>query len=165
MKKLFILLWLLNSIASFSQNSVNFDPGEPIERIRCGIWYDYDSAGNRIKRNYDCKDMTDQQISIGDPVAAEMKAASDGKEIGSLNDPSSNIRVYPNPTSDKFNIKIPKAGTHTHFHIYDAKGGIITSGHIDGELYSGNMGMLASGTYIVVVYYENQAHRFTVIKQ
>ncbi len=141
-----------------------------VPRYTCGIWYDYDAAGNRIKRYYDCKDN----------YAGDTPPAAGGLVLQNNNNPSnrdtqntpatdhvdgdSKVTLYPNPTQDQFYIKLPKAGIHIHFHLYDAKGSIISSGYIDGALYEGHIGNLPAGEYTVIVYYQDRNVAFKVVK-
>lgn len=173
MRRLLFVLCLLGSLPCFAQHGdPQHKPGntgdEPVDGMWCGIWYDYDKSGNRIKRYYDCKDLRDDNGPIEpspdeNPLLPKFgsKDSTHQKGIDKL---TNSVTVYPNPTADKFSIRLPKAGTHTHFHIYDAKGAIITSGYIDGELYNGNMGLLAPGNYIFVVYYESKPYKFIITK-
>jgi hypothetical protein len=49
------------------------------------------------------------------------------------------IVVYPNPVQDKFYIRLPEQGRPAHFHIYDAKGAIVTSGNMENTMYEGSL--------------------------
>ena len=147
--------------------------------IKCGIWYDYDASGNRIKRYYDCKDpwIMPYDPSNPDPggpmtpsepfVTTRGKDSIKNKGITLPVEDAVNskvVMVYPNPVIDQYNIRIPKAIGQTHFHIYDSKGAIITSGNIQGQAYQGRVGNLPSGNYMIVVYYNEKSYNFPITK-
>ncbi len=141
-------------------------------QIQCGIYFDYDAAGNRIKRYYDCKDArTEPDYPPAAQGLTTDPSNNQPSNRGTQNTPAtdhvdgdSKVTLYPNPTQDQFYIKLPEVGTHTHFHLYDAKGAIISSGYIDGELYEGHIGNLPAGEYTVIVYYQERNVAFKVTK-
>jgi hypothetical protein len=138
----------------------------------CGIYFDYDASGNRIKRYYDCKDpySADPGGPTGPtgPISTRRRGtqgtvtmtrnagvSKDGAQV--------EVQVAPNPTTGAFTITIPEA-IKTHFHLYDDKGKIISSGQIEGTQYHGNITALASGSYMVVVYFKDKAYSFKLIR-
>jgi len=133
-------------------------PGHPIQ---CGIWYDYDAAGNRIKRYYDCKDLSTQP---DDPASLTKPGRKDSIVVKMMNAEAGNIKVFPNPVTDKFSIRIPGSDARTHFHLYDAKGSIVSSGFIEGELYNGSLALAVPGNYLLVVYFEGKAYNYRITK-
>jgi len=134
---------------------------------RCGIYYDYDATGNRVKRYYDCK-LFDPANPYPDGITNQQPQAGARMAGGSNEDASStdasSIVVYPNPTHDALHIKFSEAAPHTHFHLYDGKGGIVQAGNISGQEYSCNLGALAPGLYHLHILYKGKPHSFKVTK-
>ena len=74
------------------------------------------------------------------------------------------VKVYPSPTTGNFTILISPAAD-AHFHIYDGKGAIVSSGEILHGKYLGNISNLASGTYSVIVYFEKKIFSSILVRQ
>lgn len=127
---------------------------------KCGIYFDYDGAGNRIKRYYDCKDITGGTGNLGgNPNARIVKGAP-----GPQGSPTGEVTVSPNPTTGNFRIQLSE-DKRTHFHLYDSKGAIISSGYIEGQSYSGDITALTSGVYVLVVYYNDLPYTFRLVRR
>ena len=128
--------------------------------MQCGIYFDYDAVGNRVKRSYDCKNLADPWYP---PASSSKMAGSDraGKEYENQDA----ILVYPNPTSGAFTIRlsgVPKEPIH--FHWYNDQLQILGSGHITEVIYSGDISGWADGVYILRVYEGNKVHAFKIVK-
>ena len=166
-----VFLTLVALVAPFAFRAQQSNPDPP--PIICGIYFDYDAAGNRIKRYYDCKGQeiippggggTESSTGTGD--GADTVAISYAREkpatvVGDAKDVC--VQLAPNPTAGKFTIRLSES-IRTHFHIYDIKGAIITSGFVEGAMYDGDISALVPGMYIVIVYFKDKPYAFRVVK-
>lgn len=164
MKILFTLLFLLAAAPLYAQGGSN--------KI-CGIYFDHDAVGNRVKRSYDCRSM---QQGPEDPPAltstsggfqprlapphtpAPKNAGADGSVDGAP-------VLFPNPTSGLFTLQLPAPPeTPLHFHWYNASLQILGSGTISAAAYKGDISAWPDGVYILHVYQAQNMHRFKVVK-
>lgn len=131
--------------------------------VVCGTWYDYDAAGNRIKRYYDCKNIS----GTPDIQNGLLKSLPRDSAVTPVRDnaDNNNVIVFPNPTTGAFHIRLTGAETPAHFHIYDTKGAIIISGQISNNLYKGCLAHMAAGSYLVIVYRGYKAYQILVRKE
>lgn len=140
----------------------------------CGIYYDYDAAGNRIRRMYDCREGS---VSIGgEPQSAGLngmgKSIPPGKqqEVRQHNSPTTAaeqvyISLFPNPTSGKYTLKLSSIPEKpVHFHWYTDQMQILSSGSISSETFSGDISTWADAIYILRVYNETEVYTFKVVK-
>jgi len=134
---------------------------------RCGIYYDYDAAGNRVKRYYDCK-MFDPNNPYPDagtnPPGGSSARMLGANEAAATQNNASLITIYPNPANDFVNIKLNEAAPHTHFHLYDGKGSIVLAGDISGQEYRCNLAAVAPGLYHLNILYKGKPYRFKLTK-
>lgn len=166
MKKIFFLSGMLITTVSFSQTLPGGgggtlpDPGTPV----CGIYFDYDNAGNRIKRYYDCKafEPTDPGTLPGDlpPVTGGKQAPGATTKAGQLQDDL--VRVYPNPAQTYVDITFSASVEHAHYHLYDIKGSLLGSGYIDGKTQRVPLSEYPDGTYMVAVKNEGRRYQFKI---
>jgi len=120
----------------------------------CGIYYDYDQAGNRIKRYYACN-----------TVVRNMRTANPGNDsIQSELYKGYDVKVFPNPVKDFFTIKLPGVKGSSHFHLYDTKGSIIVGKDITAEETQYNIVALATGTYHLSIKYNEKLYYFELLK-
>lgn len=134
--------------------------GPPVATQKCGIYFDYDAAGNRIKRYYDCKDITGGTGNQGGSPNARIVNGDPGHQAKQAGE----VTVSPNPTAGRFRIQLSE-DKRTHFHLYDNKGAIISSGFIEGQSYHGDITNLASGVYVLVVYYHDLPYTFRIVRR
>ena len=89
------------------------------------ISYDYDKAGNRIKRWLVVEEITNT-------IEAEFRTSEKAEDAGAENEMRSDdvsVSVYPNPTIGVVTVDIPvldESGSNT-LHLYDAKGETVLS--------------------------------------
>jgi hypothetical protein len=89
------------------------------------ISYDYDKAGNRIKRWLVVEEITNT-------TEAEFRTSEKAEDAGAENEMRSDdvsVSVYPNPTIGVVTVDIPaldESGSNT-LHLYDAKGETVLS--------------------------------------
>ena len=156
----FCLCCALSSLECYCQAS----------QTTCGIWFEYDATGNRIKRYYDCKS---NQIPVDTGVASkatqgqakqsqtnsrnvdqELPIEIDGLQVAPVwDDVQNTITFYPNPVADMYflRVKLSKE-VALHFHWYDSQGQIISSGSFSGSVYQGSAGNWADGIYWLWVF-------------
>lgn len=161
-KRLLVITLLLGSaIPVWSQNT-NTGPS-----VICGIYYDYDAAGNRIRRMYDCREMEEpigdepQSFALnGMGKSAPPKSQKPGTDAG-----LGYISLFPNPTAGSYTVKLSKAPEKPmHFHWYTDQMQILSSGTISSETFTGDISSWADGVYILRVYSATEQHSFKVVK-
>jgi hypothetical protein len=126
----------------------------------CGIWFDYDAAGNRIKRYYDCKDIDEGQVGIPPDGTASMSQSMTRTKAIDLKAPT----VNPNPTEGQYFIKLPADTAIAQFYWYDAQGRVIASGSFNGLNYSGNIASFPPGNYFLVLEWCGRSYRYKILK-
>lgn len=141
-KSIFFLICVLSFCAGFGQNF----PIIP----QCRIEYEYDNAGNRVKRFYHCESINDPIEHMNPPLAGHL---------------------YPNPTSDVFDIDFQELLASAHITVLDIYGRVLGTADItDGYVVSYSLGSNAPGTYAVTLAgrrpdsEEELTQSFTVVK-
>lgn len=90
------------------------------------INYDYDNAGNRVKRYIIVEE-------IDNVVKGEFRSGKEdeslGKEDKAISEEEVSIKVYPNPTTGIVNVDIANVDEteNNTLHLYDSRGELITS--------------------------------------
>ena len=75
------------------------------------------------------------------------------------------LTVYPNPTTDKLNLKVDNA-EGLRYELYDLQGRLIEGGNVSTTTTTINTGSLPSATYLVkVITAKNLVKTFKVIKK
>ncbi len=166
MKTLFTFLLLLAAAPLYAQGGSN--------KI-CGIYFDYDALGNRVKRSYDCR-------SADEPIDPPTEATNTGTTTGgkprkapprdSTQNPdgfwgatSQAPLLFPNPTSGLFTLQLPSPPEKPlHFHWYNQSLQILGSGTISGPQYKGDISAWPDGVYLLQVYHGGGAYSFKVVK-
>lgn len=128
----------------------------------CGIYFDYDAAGNRIKRYYDCKTILPDPMDPP-PGGGVGKPAPPADSPGVALLQSGNARVFPNPTQSFVTIEFPQALTDAHYHVYDGKGSLISSGNFKGKSCKISLQGYADGTYLIAVKEMDKQYNFKVV--
>lgn len=135
---------------------------------RCGIYFDYDATGNRVKRYYDCK-MFDPLNPYPDAGTTTPAPQANARMASTTQDANATdaaqVTIYPNPANDFVNIRLSEPAEHVHFHFYDAKGSVVQSGDISGLEHRCNLGAMASGIYHLNILYKGKPYSFKIIKQ
>ncbi|PZF74854.1 T9SS type A sorting domain-containing protein [Taibaiella soli] len=132
---------------------------------RCGIYYDYDATGNRVKRYNDCQ-LFDPN-NLGGTTNPLPGGGAISRMAGTDNDDNNDvslITIYPNPANDFVNIRLSETAEHVHFHLYDGKGSIVQAGDISGQEYRCNLGALAPGLYHLNILYQGKPYSFKITK-
>ncbi len=146
MKYTLLLVFLL--LAGSPLYAQNFTPPPPKPPV-CGIYYDYDAAGQRTKRSYDCRVPND-----GNPTLPPIKEPS-----------SLPIRLYPNPTGGPYTVEfLEPLQEPVHYHWYSPDGQILGGGIFSEPRTNGDIAAWADGTYILVAYLPEGAEAIRVLK-
>jgi hypothetical protein len=117
----------------------------------CFIHYQYDNAGNRISRYYECGDnpYADMPDEIDDPNNG---GGWQARAILDTSQKSGNMIVFPNPTKGIFYIKPPSADIEDCIvDILDLNGKIILRKRIDSFDEGINISQLANGQYLLKI--------------
>lgn len=142
----------------------------------CGIYFDYDAVGNRVKRTYDCRNVDEKSE---DPSAtASSRPAAGGKPRKAapqntseeVTDPLSGAQttallLFPNPTTGPLTLRLASAPeTPLHFHWYNEALQILGSGSISTTEYKSDISAWPDGIYTLRLYRADEVYSFRVIK-
>ncbi|RYY09694.1 MAG: T9SS type A sorting domain-containing protein [Chitinophagaceae bacterium] len=142
----------------------------------CGIFYEYNTAGHRIKRHYDCQPVpNDDNVPMEDWEDWQVLNFPDGPSEGGKfadNQDSTiqvsfqplDITVSPNPTAGNINISVPSSDIISHYHLKDATGKSILKGNIFSRSHHLNLSDLPAGIYFLIVYHGNLKEGFKIVK-
>lgn len=109
----------------------------------CAIKFDYDAAGNRIKRSKYCWNPYQNQRAIqGAPEAAILE-----------------MQVYPNPASTSVSVILSAELNGAVVELQDLSGKLIASKPVHGDQAAFDIRHLAQGTYMVVLKQKNSGPR------
>lgn len=139
------LLFIITILFAFSA------PALAQEGLECRIFYDYDDAGNRVKRYHHCYDPNLQEVGTPSYLYP--------------------YYVFPNPTAGTVTIAFNERVKYVRLTVVDMGGRVIGSAtegvcyEMDCELLGGH----APGTYVLRLEVtrdndEEVAHEFTVVK-
>ncbi|HQE12805.1 MAG TPA: hypothetical protein PLQ78_08660 [Flavipsychrobacter sp.] len=143
MKHLLLIIAILFCIDNnvFAQG-INNDP-------ICGIWYDYDAAGQRIKRYYECKDPYNQEGQVRFPIG---------------------VNIFPNPTDGGVTGVTDETMDELSMTIYNIGGILVTSTSCtECNHLSLDISYQLQGTFVVRMFgtkqgYDNLDKSTTIIK-
>lgn len=131
----------------------------------CGIYFDYDATGNRIKREHRCEVHPDPNGPVSDPGGnpnARMPAPQNSKGTESI---AASVTVYPNPTAGAYVIRLSKSPEKPVRYVwYDERGQRMATGVLTGQETSGNIGSWPDGAYIVQVHVPWGIQTFRIAK-
>jgi hypothetical protein len=133
MKQLIFLL-VISLLTNFAKAQVYTN-----NQSGCGIKYEYDNAGNRIKRYKHC-------WTAGLPSARPTKDSS----LVAITKNKLSLSVYPNPTINNFTVSLSEVVSDGVVSLQDLNRKLIQRKHITGQSTNFNIESLASGTYFVV---------------
>lgn len=111
----------------------------------CWVKYQYDAAGNRIKRYWWC----------GDPNEIEKE-----EEVKSLPTMSEDfgLRVYPNPASDAVQLSSTADLANAQLEVLDQQGRRVHSERVSGTLVSIDVSGWSAGRYTLVLRREQEEY-------
>jgi hypothetical protein len=109
----------------------------------CAIEYDYDAAGNRIKRSKYCWNPYQNQRAIqGAPAESILE-----------------MQVYPNPASTSVSVVLSTELEEAVVELQDISGKLISTKHVHGAQAVFDIRHLAQGAYMVVLKQKNSKLR------
>ncbi|MEO6831174.1 MAG: T9SS type A sorting domain-containing protein [Chitinophagaceae bacterium] len=124
----------------------------------CGIWFDYDAAGNRISRYPGCKTFDTGGIVIGNPPNAKMIKNSASNNIDEI------PVVSPNPTGGRYKISIAGNDALVNYEWYSLDGQVIDKGSFQGNTYNGDVSRFPPGNYFLKLFWEGKSYRYKMTK-
>lgn len=127
----------------------------------CGIWFDYDAAGNRVSRYPGCKtfDISKANPNVPPPpISARMIK----------NNPANNDEVIPtvspNPTGGKYQIFILGNDANVYFEWYSMSGQVIDQGSFKNSSFSGDVSKFPPGNYFLKIFWKDKSFRYKMTK-
>jgi len=127
----------------------------------CVIKYDYDLAGNRIKRVESCGGLI-QKASEAD--LAPPANASNNAALQKTEDDLDIAVLFPNPTSANCIVSLNKEVSNAALALYDNQGKQVHYERVSGKDIPLNLAGFAAGSYIVIIRTENRTVHKTVVK-
>lgn len=171
MKSLFTFLILLAAAPLYAQKEPETQLAAP-PKI-CGIYFDYDAVGNRVKRSYDCRNPDDTYEPPKEASRPNTTGATDPRHTPPLVQNPAAFQsltdkapvLFPNPTSGPFTLQLPAIPEiPLHFHWYNQEMQILGSGTIATQAYKGDISAWPDGIYILRVYHGNDTYIFRIVK-
>lgn len=145
-----VIFWLKEQLLSFVVNTAFSQVY--VSQGGCGIKYDYDAAGNRIKRKLHC---------WGVPPLPNRPANNDSSKLIATD--KLTMQVYPNPTHDVFNVTFSTQVSNATITLQDATGKIIQQKAANGSQVAFDVATLASGNYFII--YSNPKSKQKLIRK
>ena len=130
MKKLFILLGIIGCTPRLFAQIGN------VNITNCYIRYQYDDAGNRVKRDFYC---------FYDPIYAKTM------QLDSLKTIDDDVMVYPNPTTLSFSIALSEGKENGMATLFNSAGQILLTQEIKNSKATINTSALPAGVYMLIV--------------
>ncbi|MBS1645025.1 MAG: T9SS type A sorting domain-containing protein [Bacteroidetes bacterium] len=128
----------------------------------CGIWIDYDAAGNRVFRYPGCKTFDNSHSNPNvptPPISARMikNTVENNSDVVPL--------VSPNPSSGKYQIYIQNNEDPGHFEWYSLSGQLIDQGSFTTPSYQGDLSVFPPGNYFLKISLHGKSFMFKITKE
>ena len=129
----------------------------------CGISYYYDFKGNRVLRQFNClvecpcPQMPDCNCNQSSRIAKKTTIIKDSVAEAS-------IKIYPNPTLEKFSIEFAENDIKAQVTVVSSLGQQITTQLVTCKRVEYSLYGLAAGTYYILVNKNNQITKYKVVK-
>jgi len=129
----------------------------------CSIKFNYDKAGNRVKRYYDCTDPIGPSDpgAIGDPFIQKREIKVSNTDSSDL----ATIRVYPNPVTDRFTVAFSSSVENCTVRLHNAGGQLVYEWQMENTQKVFDIESLASGFYQLTITTAGKNFVFKLIKQ
>lgn len=125
--------------------------GGQVVITNCYIRYQYDAAGNRVKRDFYC---------YYDPISSKSLPLDSTQTI------ADDLMVYPNPASTSFTIVLPSGIEQATAVLYNASGQTLHTQAISSSSAVVNTHALPAGVYMLIVHTErNKYYRRVVVEK
>ena len=140
--------------------------GNGFEMMTEGINYQYDNAGNRIKRIY--VELVGPIIIGDDPVVIKSAEIEIDEDETLLNSQEREIQVYPNPVKDELFVDIQKGDINENYRlmIFDSAGKMLKESRRQGN---GNepidMSLFPSGVYFLIINTQEGKVEYKIVKE
>jgi hypothetical protein len=82
-----------------------------------------------------------------------------------LNELTSNLNIYPNPTTGLINIDFGRNISNGLIQLFDSKGSLVLSSIADGTSYNFNLTTFSNGVYYIRLVDQDQVQQIKVIKE
>ena len=82
-----------------------------------------------------------------------------------LNELTSNLNIYPNPTTGLINIDFGRNVSNGLIQLFDSKGSLVLSSIADGASHQLNLTTFSNGVYYIRLNDQHQVQQFKVIKE
>lgn len=134
-----------------SNTELRAQGGGQVQISDCYIRYQYDAAGNRVKRDFYC---------YYDPISSKSLPLDSTTTI------SDDLGVYPNPATSSFSIALPVGVNRATAMLYNANGQSLLKQELFASLSVVNTNAFPAGVYMLIVHTERQKYyrRVTVEK-
>jgi|GEM_PF-2237031 len=154
-----MILLLISGIAGYAQVST------------CGIYYEYDAAGQRVKRYYQCKTRGDVLPENPGPPMADGPIRTLGLDQNSINSDKQTldakealkITIYPNPASQYFKAAFSKPVSNGHYQFTSMIGVVLKSGKLNGIEHHQEVTGLSPGTYLLMLNIAEKRYSYRVV--
>jgi hypothetical protein len=128
------------------------------------VKFDYDAAGNRIKRWLSVKELKSSDSLIADPALYSLMA--DISDEASLSENSRETQVYPNPVERILNVAPgSEAAAVCRYRLLDTQGRLLKDETTDAYPFSIPMQHLQAGTYYLHLQSGELNQLFKLIKK
>jgi hypothetical protein len=116
---------------------------------------------------------TSSQLSISEPGVYKLKVSVDGCDsefdtveiiITAIGDKTGVISLYPNPTSETVNVRVPFV-TPTSYQIHDANGRLIDARSSSNRDEQFDVSLYPKGTYILTIRNGSVSKSHLVVKK
>jgi len=134
--------------------------------------YEYDAAGNRIKRqviNLKILDNNDKDSSNNEIFTEKYDPFDDKEDNTNLASGNIKIDVFPNPVHESLTVEIIGNAENCTYQVYDNNGKLIKN----DKIYSKNTGYNAAtinfsntsvGTYLLIIYTGEIKREFKIVR-
>ena len=82
-----------------------------------------------------------------------------------LNELTSNLNIYPNPTTGFINIDFGRNISNGLIQLFDSKGSLVLSSIADGTSYNFNLTTFSNGVYYIRLVDQDQVQQIKIIKE
>ena len=115
--------------------------------------YDYDQAGNRIRRSVVTLTRGDQK---GDAIPSFTDELPDGNRM----------TLYPNPTKGVIRFEIGQPdGVLGHYRLFDLKGTLLIEGVCESNAFDLDLSGQPNGVYLIEFQNKNKVYSNKIIKE
>ena len=166
MKKLILILSVYFALQQAKAQQIILAPG-PLYDIThvytniCYIKYEYDNAGNRISRNFECGT---NPFFVSLISGGGTGGGNNLRPNGDLQDELNTTVLFPNPTHGKFFIILPESEAKCLVEVRDISGKMIYNEMVSDFSKGIDLSSFANGQYIILVITGTKEQLFKISK-